>query len=74
MIFAAREVSQFLSLCRTRHRHRWAVLRYFFSTGTVGTLEKSAGTFISQFFGGTFAKSVKIKKEVYPPTPFAAIV
>ena len=23
--------------------HRWAVPRYFFSTGTVGTLEKSAG-------------------------------
>ena len=34
------------------------VPRYFFSTGTVGTMEKkyryrSAGTFISQFLGGT---------------------
>ena len=26
------------------YRHRWAVPRYFFSTGTVGTLEKSTGT------------------------------
>ena len=39
--------------------HRWAVPRYFFSTGTVGTLEKkyryrSAGTFVSQFLGGTW--------------------
>ena len=38
--------------------HRWAVPRYFFSTGTVDTLEKkyryrSAGTFVSQFLGGT---------------------
>ena len=40
------------------NRHRWAVPRYFFSTGTVGTLEnkyryRSGGTFISQFLGDT---------------------
>ena len=45
---------QFMLSCQ----HRWAVPRYFFSTGTVGTLEKmyryrSAGTSISQFLGGT---------------------
>ena len=38
--------------------HRWAVLRYFFSSGAVGTLDKkyryrSAGTFIFQFLGST---------------------
>ena len=44
------------SMCDVRGRR--AVTRYYFSTGTVGTLEKkyryrSVGTFISQFLGGT---------------------
>ena len=50
--------------------HRWAVPRYFFSTGTVGTLEikyryRSAGTFNSQFLGGTryFGKMFYNKKK-----------
>ena len=59
----------------------------FFSTGTVGTLEKKylyrsgGGTFISQFLGGTryFCKTLCNKKnhkegEVCATAPFAAIV
>ena len=47
--------SEFAVVCT---KHRWAVPRYFFRTGTVATLEKkysyrSAGTFTSQFLGGT---------------------
>ena len=60
--------------------HRWAVPRYFFSTGAVGTLERkyryrSAGTFISQFLDGTryFCKIFYNKKEVCTTTPSAAI-
>ena len=51
------------------HQHRWAVPRHFFSTGTVGTLEKSTGIAVPlllflNFLAvlGTFAKFSIIKK------------
>ena len=49
--------------------HRWAVPPYFFSTGTVGTLEKSTGTTVALLLFlnfetvlGTYVKFSVVKK------------